>query len=69
MRVFCIFANFSLKFLEGGQLLKIFEVKQNDIGTYSCIVSTTVDKVVSDMAELTIEKVKIIQVRIHFMTY
>ena len=44
--------------LDGGKLLQIIDVQQNDIGRYYCIVSTSVDKVVSNMADLNIEEVK-----------
>ena len=44
--------------LDGGKLLQIIDVQQNDIGRYHCVVSTSVDKVVSNMADLNIEEVK-----------
>ena len=44
--------------LDGGKLLQIIDVQENDIGRYYCIVSTSVDKVVSNMADLNIEEVK-----------
>ena len=44
-------------FTDGGKLLQINDVKQSDIGSYSCIVSTQVDSLVSNMANLIIEEV------------
>ena len=44
--------------LDGGKLLQIIDVQENDIGRYYCIVSTSVDKVVSNMADLNIKEVK-----------
>ena len=37
--------------------MQIINVQKNDIGRYYCVVSTSVDKVVSNMVDLNIEKV------------
>ena len=50
---------FVLTFSDGGKLLQINDVKQSDIANYSCIVSTQVDSVVSNMANLNIEEVNL----------
>ena len=43
---------------EGGQLLKIKNVKSEDLGNISCTVTTAADSVTSYLASLTLKQVK-----------